>query len=76
MSNPFATIFDGDETDWDTFVSMIATTKDIRILLWKLNEQASFGPDNEWALRMYAWVMAMTNHELIPEYQFSNKGDK
>jgi hypothetical protein len=55
---------------------MIATTQDIRVLLWKLNEQASFGPDNEWALRMYAWVMAMTNHELIPEYQSSNKGDK
>ena len=76
MSNPFATIFDGAETDWDTFVSMIATTQDIRVLLWKLNEQASFGPDNEWALRMYAWVMAMTNHELIPEYQSSTQGDK
>jgi hypothetical protein len=76
VSNPFATIFDGNETDWDTFTSMIATTDDIRMLLWKLNEQASFGPDSEWAMKMYLWVMAMTNHELIPEYQSSDKGDK
>lgn len=76
MNNPFATIFDGDETDWDTFVSMIATTNDIRILLWQLNEEASSGPNREWAKRMYEWVMAMTNHELTDDYQFSNKGDK
>ena len=65
MSNPFATIFDGDETHWDSFVSLIATTDDIKVLLAKLNEQASFGPDEDWAMRMYAWVSAMTNHELV-----------
>jgi len=71
MNNPFTTVFDADETDWDTFASVIATTNDIRILLWQLNEEASFGPNHEWAMRMYAWVMAMTNNELTP-----NKGDK
>jgi len=76
MSNPFSNIFRGDEDDWDSFVSLIATTDDIKVLLAKLNEQASFGPDNDWAMRMYAWVMAMTKHELIDDYQFSNKGDK
>jgi len=65
MSNPFATIFDGDETHWDSFVSLIATTDDIKVLLAKLNEQASFGPDEDWAMRMYKWVSAMTNHELV-----------
>jgi len=65
MSNPFATIFDGDETHWDDFVSLIADTNDIRTLLEKLNEEASFGSDRKWAMRMYAWVMAMTNHELV-----------
>lgn len=65
MSNPFSTIFRGDEDDWDSFTSLIATTDDIKVLLAKLNEQASFGPDKDWAMKMYAWVSAMTNHELV-----------
>jgi hypothetical protein len=65
MSNPFSTVFRGNEDDWDDFVSLIADTNDIRILLEKLNEEASFGSDRQWALRMYEWVTAMTNRELV-----------
>ena len=72
--NPFINVFtdtvDFDEA-WDEFTSLIATTEDILLLLEFLNENASFGGNKDWSLRMYAWVMAMTNNELTP-----NKGDK
>jgi len=72
--NPFINVFtdtvDFDEA-WDEFTSLIATTEDILLLLEFLNEEASFNGRKDWALRMYAWVMAMTGNELTP-----NKGDK
>jgi len=72
--NPFINVFtdtvDFDEA-WDEFTSLIATREDILLLLELLNEEASFGGRKDWALRMYAWVMAMTGNELT-----SNKGDK
>lgn len=65
--NPFINVFtdsvDFDDA-WDEFTSLIATTEDILLLLEFLNEEASFGGRKDWALRMYAWVMAMTNNEL------------
>ena len=82
--NPFVNVFtdavDFDQVEWDDFTSLIATTDDIKLLLSRLNETASYSKyedgsdweeDSNWALRMYAWVMAMTNNELTP-----NKGDK
>ena len=66
--NPFVNVFtdtvDFDQVEWDDFTSLIATRSDIKMLLFGLNEQASYGPNKDWALRMYAWVMAMTNNEL------------
>ena len=65
--NPFINVFtdsvDFDDA-WDEFTSLIATTEDILLLLEFLNEEASFSGRKDWALRMYAWVMAMTNNEL------------
>lgn len=71
--NPFINVFtdsvDFDQVEWDGFTSLIATTDDIRLLLGALNDDASYWADEDsaysaWALRMYAWVMAMTNNEL------------
>ena len=73
--NPFINVFtdrvDFNQLEWDEFTSFIATTDDIKLLLEMLNEFASFNEDDSglfpsrmWALRMYAWVMAMTNNEL------------
>ena len=69
--NPFVNVFtdsvDFDQVEWDDFTSLIATTDDIKLLLSRLNETASYSKyedDGDWALRMYAWVMAMTNNEL------------
>jgi hypothetical protein len=53
--------------EWDEFTSFIATTDDIKLLLFRLNETASYHEsekERDWALRMYAWVVAMTNNEL------------
>ena len=69
--NPFVNVFtdsvDFDQVEWDEFTSFIATTDDIKLLLFRLNETASYGEsekERDWALRMYAWVVAMTNNEL------------
>lgn len=69
FTNVFTDSVDFDQVEWDGFTSLIATTFDIRLLLAFLNEQASYWADedsahSEWALRMYAWVTAMTNNEL------------
>jgi hypothetical protein len=69
--NPFINVFtdtvDFDQVEWDEFTSFIATTDDIKLLLFRLNETASYHEsekERDWALRMYAWVVAMTNNEL------------
>jgi hypothetical protein len=69
--NPFVNVFtdtvDFDQVEWDEFTSFIATTDDIKLLLFRLNETASYDEsekERDWALRMYAWVVAMTNNEL------------
>ena len=69
--NPFVNVFtdrvDFNQLEWDEFTSFIATTDDIKLLLFRLNETASYHEsekERDWALRMYAWVVAMTNNEL------------
>ena len=69
--NPFINVFtdrvDFNQLEWDEFTSFIATTDDIKLLLFRLNETASYHEsekERDWALRMYAWVVAMTNNEL------------
>ena len=69
--NPFINVFtdsvDFDQVKWDEFASLIATNDDIKLLLFTLNETASYNYDErerDWALRLYAWVMAMTDNEL------------
>ena len=69
--NPFINVFtdtvDFDQVEWDEFTSFIATTDDIKLLLFRLNETASYDEsekERDGALRMYAWVVAMTNNEL------------
>lgn len=72
--NPFVNVFtdtvDFDQVEWDDFTSLIATTDDIKLLLEWLNEQASstslhaWSGHSKWALRMYAWVTAMTDGQV------------